>query len=542
MITKESLDLLKHSIDIVSIVERYIPLKKIGNNYSSCCPFHEEKTPSFMVSQEKGFFHCFGCGKKGDAISFIMEIENLSFKESVEKIAEFCNFSLTYSKGEAQQENGVLDKFSLFYARNLQNSPTHITYLRERGIQEVSIQTFNLGYCGSSTESIKLAESLNIKEEAKDLGILGVNEDRVYARFSDRIIFPIHSPSGKIKGFGGRKIEENSNRAKYVNSPQSNVFNKSKILYGYHLAKAHIFCKKEIIITEGYIDVIMMHQAGMKNTVATLGTALTEEHIPLLSNGEPKVIVCYDGDTAGINSAYRVAKMMALENKEGGIVILPKGEDPASLIQKMKIQEVQTLISSPKQFIDFVLQEDVKKYNLKDIHHKQKALKESTTFLKRLPLIVQEHYKSVVAKLLDIPEQAIAIGAKRNRWVEREGLSFNPIEASIIKTMSLDKKCRDFAFEYIDEKSFSSSQGRELFSLFRKEHQEDFQIEKIVNNNQIKKLEYLEFKRQIAIVADRCIEKKIEELMKDKEKNFEEKTRAIKALKVRREKLKKESV
>lgn len=541
MITKESIEQLKDSIDIVSIIERYIPLKKIGINFSACCPFHKEKTPSFMVNKEKGLFHCFGCGKTGDAISFVMEIENINFTESVEKIAELQNFSLTYSKRETQGRDDLLEHFSNFYAKKLQDSPTHLSYLKERGIQENSIQQFNLGYCGPSVESIKFAESINAKDEATELGVLGKNEDRTFARFSDRIIFPIKSPSGKVIGFGGRKIEENSNRAKYVNSPQSKIFNKSKILYGYHLAKKYIFQKKEIIITEGYIDVIMMHQAGIKNTVATLGTALTKEHIPLLSNGEPKIIVCFDGDTAGIDSAYRVAKMMAIENKDGGIVILPKGDDPASLIQKEKAQEIQTLISSPKQFIDFVLEKDIEKYNLDDIHQKQKALKDCTIFLKSLPLIVQEHYKSILSKLLNISEEVVGIGTNKKIWIIKDTLDIDPIEASIIKAMFLEKTCQDFAFEYIDEKSLNTPNGRELFSFFRGENQESKLMDKIIEDKRIKKLEYQEFKKQIAIVADKHIEKRMNEIMKDKARSFDEKSKEMKILREKREKLKKET-
>lgn len=541
MITKESIDQLKDSIDIVSIIERYVPLKKIGINFSACCPFHKEKTPSFMVNKEKGLFHCFGCGKTGNAISFVMEIENINFIESVEKIAGLQNFSLTYSKGKTQERDDLLDHFSNFYAKKLQDSPKHLSYLEARGIQESSIQEFNIGYCGPSIESIKFAESMNAKDEAIELGVLGINEDRMFARFSDRIIFPINSPSGKTIGFGGRKIEEDSKRAKYVNSPQSKVFNKSKILYGYHLAKKHIFQKKEIIITEGYIDVIMMHQAGIKNTVATLGTALTKEHIPLLSNGGPKIIVCFDGDIAGIDSAYKVAKMMAIENKDGGIVILSKEEDPASLIQKNKVQEIQTLISTPKQFIDFVLEKDIEKYNLDDIHQKQKALKDCTIFLKSLPLIVQEHYKSILSKLLNISEEVVGVGTNKKRWIIKDILGIDPIEASIIKTMFLEKNCQDFAFEYIDEKNFNTPSGGELFSLFRGEKQESNLLNKIIEDKRIKKLEYQEFKKQIAIVADMHIEKRMSEIMKDKTRSFDEKSKEMKILREKREKLKKET-
>lgn len=318
MISKHSIETLKQTIDILDVIGSVVELKKVGSNYVACCPFHDEKTPSFVVSPAKGFYHCYGCGVGGDSIKFLMEYEKLSFVESVEKIAAIMNFTLEYEKSyEKKPDFTLLDEITRFYQKNLLNHKPSLEYLSSRCVANSSIEKFALGYCGASFETLKFlnAKMLN-KAEALEYGVIGKDSTREYARFSDRIIFPIHSPSGKVVGFGGRTMS--GANAKYINSPQSKIFNKSKLLYGYYIAKEKIYKQKKIIVCEGYLDVIMLHQAGFDYAVATLGTALTKDHLPLLSKGEPKVILSYDGDKAGINAAFKAAKILAASGKDGG--------------------------------------------------------------------------------------------------------------------------------------------------------------------------------------------------------------------------------
>lgn len=544
MITKESIEELKNSLDIVAIISHYIELKRAGINYSACCPFHGEKTPSFMVSPSRGTYHCFGCGASGDAFSFVMEYEKLNFAESVEKVASLCNFTLTYSKERREdnkKEGDILESFTSFYSSALSSSTSHLSYLKQRGIKEESIKSFRLGYCGAGFESIKFADSLNARKEAIELGVLGENESRVYARFSDRIIFPIHSPSGKVVGFGGRITQSDSNLAKYLNSPQSRLFHKSKLLYAYHLAREEIFRKKEIIITEGYMDVIMLHQAGIKNAVATLGTALTPDHLPLLARGEPKVIVGYDGDKAGINSATKASKLLASEGKEGGVVIFPDGADPADMVAQGRIEELKALFASPIPFIRFALEQIAYSYDLNDVLQKEKALKEGKGFLKGFSYVIQEHYKPILASLIGIPVEAIYLGVKKNIQRNPQPIIYfsDPTEAIILKSMAIDSFNRDFAFEYLDEDNFTSEQSKSFFSLFREEKIKMELLDPLIKNTKVIALKGIDFKEQVIIKAIRGLEEQIKTLTQNNE-SFEKRIEKINKIKELKEKVKQE--
>ena len=251
MISKHSIETLKQTIDTCDVIGLVVELKKVGSNYVACCPFHDEKTPSFVVSSAKGFYHCYGCGVGGDSIKFLMEYEKLSFVESVEKIAAIMNFTLEYEKSyEKKPDFTLLDEITRFYQKNLLNHKPSLEYLSSRCVANSSIEKFALGYCGVSFETLKFlnAKMLN-KAQALEYGVIGKDFTREYARFSDRIIFPIHSPSGKVVGFGGRTMS--GTNAKYINSPQSKIFNKSKLLYGYYIAKDKIYKQKKIIVCEG---------------------------------------------------------------------------------------------------------------------------------------------------------------------------------------------------------------------------------------------------------------------------------------------------
>lgn len=544
MITKESIEALKSSLDIVAIISHYIELRRAGINYSACCPFHTEKTPSFMVSPSRGSYHCFGCGASGDAFSFVAQYEKLSFVESVEKVASLSGFTLTYSnegREDVKKESNLLENFTSFYSKALLSSPTHLSYLKQRGITQESIAQFKLGYCGAGYLSINFADSLNCRKEAIELGVLGENESRVYARFSDRVIFPIHSPSGKVVGFGGRITQNNNNLAKYINSPQSKLFNKSKLLYAYHLAKEEIFRKKEIIITEGYMDVIMLHQAGIKNAVATLGTALTLDHLPLLARGEPRVIVGYDGDKAGISSATKASKLLASEGKEGGVVIFPDGADPADMVTQGRFEELKALFNAPIPFIQFALEQIVSCYDLNDALQKERALGEGKGFLKGFSYVIQEHYKPILASLIGIPVEAIYLGVKKNIQRNPQPIIYfsDPTEAIILKSMAIDSFNRDFAFEYLDEDNFTSEQSKSFFSLFREEKIKMEPLEPLIKNSKVIALKGRDFKEQVIIKAIRGLEEQIKTLTQNNE-SFEKRIEKINKIKELKEKIKEE--
>ena len=309
MIDNASIESLKNTIDIVDVIGNYVELKKAGANYKANCPFHGEKTPSFVVSPSKQIYHCFGCGVGGDSIKFMMEMEKLSYPEAVEKLASMYNFSLNYTKGSSDYSDAkrILEVMQHWYLKNLDQNLSAKKYLVDRSISTASVEKFGIGYVPGGVEVMQFLQRTHLPvPQAVEAGIIAQGErGEYYARLVERITFPIYSTAGAIVGFGGRTITNHP--AKYINSPQTKLFNKSRLLYGYHLAKESIYKKKQIIICEGYLDVIMFHQAGFSTAVATLGTALTAEHLPLLRKGDPKVILAYDGDKAGVAAALKAS-------------------------------------------------------------------------------------------------------------------------------------------------------------------------------------------------------------------------------------------
>jgi len=435
MITKDSIENLKSHLDVVDIISQFIELKKSGANFKACCPFHGEDTPSFVVSPQKQIYHCFGCGVGGDSIKFVMEYEKLSYPEAIEKLASMSNVSLQYDNDAKKVDLSIITKVNNHYQKLLVYHPNAMDYLKSRGVSSSSIEKFEIGYASSSQDTINYLKTnfLNLGD-AKEFGIIDSGQNGLYARFIDRITFPIYTINGNIVGFGGRTIS--GHNAKYVNSPQTKFFNKSRLLYGYNIAKEFIYKQKTIIVTEGYLDVVMLHQAGFTNTVATLGTALTQEHLPLLKRGEPRIIVAYDGDKAGLNAAYKASLLLSHSNFNGGVVIFKEGQDPADMVVANKMDELNSMFSNPQPFIPFVIDYIIQKYNLENPQDKQQALKESNEFLKTLDPILQEEYQNLVARKLNVNSQLVQVQHFNNQRVNQVNLtSVNISELSIIKTI-----------------------------------------------------------------------------------------------------------
>ncbi len=402
MIAQDSIEALKARLDIVDVVGSYIELKKAGGNFKAPCPFHEEKSPSFVVSPQKQIFHCFGCGAGGDAVKFVMEYEKLNYPEALEKLAESYNFTLTYTDNKHNKPRSqVMDKLNEWYQSLLTQNQTALSYIKERGIYESSVEKFGIGYAPESHATLDYIKSQQFAiKEAIDMGVVGYNQERnqTYARFVERITFPIFSANGSIVGFGGRTIT--GHQAKYVNSPETAFFNKSRLLYAYHLAKQSLHKKQEIIITEGYLDVIMLHQAGFDNAVATLGTALTHEHLPLLRKGSPRVVMAYDGDKAGRAAALKASKLLSASGFNGGVVVFGEGLDPADMVKEGRVEELNNMFRDTKPFIEFVLDEILSLYNLKDPKAKESCMQEGIAYLKTLSPMLQEEYKTYLASRL----------------------------------------------------------------------------------------------------------------------------------------------
>jgi len=400
MITQDSIEALKARLDIVDVVGSYVELKKAGVNYKSPCPFHDEKSPSFVVSPQKQIYHCFGCGAGGDSVKFVMEYEKLSYPEALEKLADSYNFTLSYTDNKHNKPRSqVMDKLQEWYSSLLPSKQTANTYVYERGIYESSVEKFGVGYAPDSNATINYIKSNGFTmPESVDMGVVGSDGGRNFARFVERVTFPIHSANGAIVGFGGRTIT--GHQAKYVNSPETPFFNKSRLLYAYHHAKQSLYKQGEIIITEGYLDVIMLHQAGFTNAVATLGTALTVEHLPLLRKGEPKVVMAYDGDKAGRNAALKASRLLSAGGFSGGVVIFEDGLDPADMVKNGAVEELASMFRSTKPFIEFVLDEILSLHDLRDPKAKEVCMNEGLAYLKTLSPLLQEEYKTYFASRL----------------------------------------------------------------------------------------------------------------------------------------------
>ena len=469
MIDKASEENLKNSIDIIDIVSNYIEIKKAGANFKANCPFHGEKTPSFVISPSKQIYHCFGCGVGGDAIQFVKEYEKINYPEALEKIASMMNFSLTYAKGSSDhnETRRLLEQVQGWYYKNLDYNNSAKKYLQERGISQQSIETFGIGYVGASSELMNfLSSSFLPLPKADEAGVIAQSQrgNGFYARLTERITFPIYSPSGAMVGFGGRTISNHP--AKYINSPQTKLFNKSQLLYGYAKAKEHIYQNKKLIVCEGYLDVIMFHQAGFREAVATLGTALTEEHLPILRKGEPKIILAYDGDKAGVAAALKAATMLTLGGFDGSVVLFPHGSDPADMISMGKIQEVANLLRAEQPLIPFVIEMMAKAHELHNPKEKEVAFNAIKVYLDKLTPIIREAYIPHASTVLSISsslfgsadmiveKQQSKVAKKTKVTVSETKENFGLL--SIIKTLYENPKLIDDVINVVNPSMFDS--------------------------------------------------------------------------------------
>lgn len=465
MIDDNSVAYIKENSDIVDVIGDYLPLKKAGVNYSACCPFHDEKTPSFIVSRAKGIFHCYGCGKGGDVITFLRELKQLSYAEALEELASILGYTPTYTKSSQKSVNyhEFLANLASFYEGELRGDASILSYLHDRGVSDASIARFKVGYSASGFKTLRfIDESATSRQEALATGVLVDDRGSFYARFANRVMFPIANASGKVVGFGGRSLDLNA-RAKYLNSNESPIFKKGSLLYGYHLAKPAIYRQKNIIVTEGYLDVIMLHQAGFVTSVATLGTALTTNHLPLLNKEDIEVILAYDGDDAGRAAAFKASTLLASSGINGAVVLFPQGLDPADMVKEGRIDELRGLFKGRLGIIEFVLQEIVARYDLNNVDKKEGALKEVNLFLAKLSAFKQTSYKPLAAKLLNIRENLLLSQRLAFKKRGKEDFSFMSAlvlsEAMILRYMLEVDECYKLGVSLLDKGMFQNLGG-----------------------------------------------------------------------------------
>ena len=355
------LEEIKSHIDIVEFISDYVALKKSGQNYKGLCPFHSEKTPSFMVSQTKQIFHCFGCAAGGDVVSFLMKHDNLPFGEALQYLAKKSGLKITdsaFDKNFSAKRQKILqvnEEAMKFYMRALRQSNTAMAYLEQRGISEDALTTFSIGYAPDQRNTL----SLHLKKMGHSDSIL-MNAGLAVADgkgcrdwFRGRILFPICNMRNDIVAFGGRVMD--NALPKYINSPETEIFKKSETLYAINLSKDEIRKKGYALIVEGYLDAIMCHQHGFKNTVAPLGTALTSRHVHKLKSLTNMVVLVFDSDDAGVSAARRSLSILCETDIRAKVLLLPPGEDPDSFLRKTGSEPFSKSLSSAQSTIEFLL-------------------------------------------------------------------------------------------------------------------------------------------------------------------------------------------
>jgi DNA primase len=420
---ENTIEQVQSKLDIAEIVGSYIPLKRAGRNFKACCPFHHEKTPSFVVSPVKQIYHCFGCGAGGDMISFVMKHENLDFIEALKILADKAGVDLPNLKGGFKSGQGSRSAVSGLLrvnelAANYYNSvligsgkaASARKYLAQRGLNSASAGLFKIGYASSEWDSfLKFAKTKNATEAMLEKAglIIRANADKLYDRFRNRVIFPIFDIRSKIVAFGGRVLDDSL--PKYMNSPETDAYVKGKHLYGLNFAIDEIKAKDYVVVVEGYLDLILPFQNGIRNIVATLGTALTIEQIRLIKRFTDNVVIIYDADEAGQAASLRGLDLLVSEGLFVKIASLPKGMDPDSYVRQNGRESLSKIITSADNIFDYKLKLLLDKFNPAESEDKTKIAAEMLPTIKRIEnSVLRSDYLNRLSKALFISADALA--------------------------------------------------------------------------------------------------------------------------------------
>jgi DNA primase len=446
-IPQHFIDELLSRADIVEIVGRRVPLKKAGREFQACCPFHNEKTPSFTVSPIKQFYHCFGCGAHGSALGFLMEYDRLSFPEAIEELASSLGLEVPR---EASFEQGpdhrplydILETASRFFAQQLRQhpeAPRAIEYLRGRGVSGQVAASFRLGYAPPGWDN--LLRTLGSDDSAirllREAGLITEQDGKRYDRLRDRIVFPIRDTRGRAVGFGGRLLGDG--KPKYLNSPETPVFHKGRELYGLYEARQAEAHPQRLLVVEGYMDVVALAQFGISNAVATLGTATTPEHLDKLYRATPELTFCFDGDRAGRDAAWRAletALPLMRDGRQARFLFLPEGEDPDSMVRQDGASAFRNLAERALPLSEFLFEKLATQVDMHSLDGRARLGEMARPLLDRLPqgmfrdMMYQALYKRIG---LDRPAAAsVGANAPRGRLrVRRPQGSIPPVRRAV---------------------------------------------------------------------------------------------------------------
>ena len=440
MIDSHTVDRIYAAADIVDIISDYVTLKKKGVNYQACCPFHNEKTPSFVVSPSKGVYKCFGCGKGGNAVTFVMEHEGVSYPEALKIVAK--RYGIEIQEREQTEEdvrrnndresmfalNGwAAEYFAKYMLSSTEGRSVGLSYFsQKRGFTEATIRKFGLGFCSSEGNAMTMAAlSAGYKQEfltSTGLSLVREGDGKLRDRFRDRVIFPVHNISGRVVAFGGRTLRTDKSVAKYQNSPESEIYSKKRELYGLYFAKKAIQQQDYAIMVEGYTDVISMHQAGVENVVASSGTSLTTEQIQLLHRFTRNITVIYDGDSAGIHASLRGIDMILKEGMNVRVVLLPPEHDPDSFARAHTADQVREYIrENEEDFLTFkakLMLADAGKDPIK----RSAVISDMVQSIVQIPDSIQRSvYIKDCARIMDVDENVLISEVARKRVQQAGG-------------------------------------------------------------------------------------------------------------------------
>lgn len=484
----EIVDQIRQVASIIDIVSHYTTLKKRGKKYVGLCPFHSEKDPSFTVDDEKQLFHCFGCGVGGDVFSLVMEKENLSFPEALKYLAQKYNIPLPQESKLSPQVLKLEEKLFYinesalaFFKKNLYNTKegqTGLDYLKKRKISEKTIQEFKIGYALNSWNSLlsffqEKNISTNLLEKA-GLVLPGQKKDEYYDRFRGRIIFPIFTLTGKVIAFGGRTLF--NAEPKYLNSPDTPLYSKGKLLYGLNFSKESIRESGEVILVEGYTDFISLYQAGITNCVASLGTSLTSHQVSLALRFAPRIIINYDGDSAGRAAAFRAISLCFEKAAQTNILILPDNLDPDGFIQKHGPEEYKNLKKKSSSSLKFLIDCSVQAGRMDIPEEKAKIARSIVKEIEKIPdFVVRSEYLKQASEYLSIEEELLR-NMIQQKSMENEGEEkelFMPAEKRLLQILVENKPIAPYVFAEWKEEDFRGLKSELLFRIiydcFKKE-------------------------------------------------------------------------
>ncbi len=499
IIKEEIIDEIKSRSNIVDIVGRYVTLKRAGANYKGLCPFHSEDTPSFIVSEDKQIFTCFGCGATGDVIEFIKRIENIEFVDAIEKLAGECGVEIkTTSEKKSEKKKEFFYQINrdaaLFFYHNLcETNNAGYAYMKSRGINNATLKKFGIGYAKDAWDGLyKYFKGKNIEDRILfDLGLLSHSKGKYFDKFRNRVIFPIINTRGKIIGFGGRTIDKNA-LPKYLNSPESIIFQKKNNLYGLNLSRQEIQKLDSVILVEGYMDVISLYQKGIKNTAASLGTALTVQQAQMLKRYSNNIILAYDSDEAGKIAALRGMDILYEAGCNVKVLKIEGYKDPDEYVKTYGKEAFMKLASEAVPFIEYKLEEAKKNNNIHTTEGKVAYLKVAARILRKIKSQVEvEAYIKKIADETKISENAFKLEIHGNnrevtkvKYDEKKGKpdnlstadkNNNLLEKNLIKLMIIRSEFIPEIRKYSEV--FSNTAHQRIYDIIDLLYEEDEEID-----------------------------------------------------------------